>query len=41
VHISAVERAGLDALHEGQKVSYELVRGKNGKSSAESLQIKG
>ncbi len=37
VHISAVERAGLDSLKEGQKVSYELVRGKNGKSSAENL----
>jgi CspA family cold shock protein len=41
VHISAVERAGLDSLREGQKVQYELVRGKNGKSSAENLQIVG
>ena len=40
VHISAVERAGLDNLRDGQKVSYELVRGKNGKSSAENLQLK-
>ena len=40
VHISAVERAGLDTLREGQRVSYELVRGKNGKSSAENLQLK-
>lgn len=39
VHISAVERAGLDGLNEGQKVRFELVRGKNGKSSAENLQI--
>jgi CspA family cold shock protein len=39
VHISAVERAGLDGLREGQKVTYELVRGKNGKSSAENLQV--
>ena len=38
VHISAVERAGLDNLRDGQQVSYELVRGKNGKSSAENLQ---
>lgn len=38
VHISAVERAGLDNLSEGQRVKYELVRGKNGKSSAENLQ---
>lgn len=37
VHISAVERAGLSTLREGQKVSYELQRGQNGKSSAENL----
>ena len=37
VHISAVERAGLQTLREGQKVSYELVPGQNGKSSAENL----
>ncbi len=37
VHISAVERAGLSSLHEGQKVSYELQPGQNGKSSAENL----
>jgi len=39
VHISAVERAGLRSLNEGQKVSYELRPGQNGKSSAEDLQI--
>jgi CspA family cold shock protein len=37
VHISAVERAGLSGLREGQKVQYELVPGKNGKSAAEDL----
>ncbi len=37
VHISAVERAGLSTLREGQKVSYELQPGQNGKSSAENL----
>lgn len=37
VHISAVERAGLQSLREGQKVEYELVPGRNGKSSAENL----
>ena len=37
VHISAVERAGLSTLREGQKVSYELQPGRNGKSSAENL----
>ena len=37
VHISAVERAGMDALREGERVQYELVAGRNGKSSAEEL----
>ena len=37
VHISAVERAGLSGLREGQKVEFELVPGQNGKSSAENL----
>ncbi|MFC1672890.1 cold-shock protein [Pseudomonadota bacterium] len=37
VHISAVERAGLGGLNEGQKISYELQAGQNGKSSAENL----
>jgi len=39
VHISAVERAGLDSLNEGQKVSYDVQAGQNGKSSAENLKI--
>lgn len=39
VHISAVERAGLSGLREGQKVSYELQAGKNGKTSAENLSL--
>lgn len=38
VHISAVERAGLSGLNEGQKLSYELVS-KNGKSSADNLRV--
>lgn len=37
VHISAVERAGLSGLREGQKVTYDLVPGRNGKSAAENL----
>ncbi len=37
VHISAVERAGLSTLREGQKVQFDLVPGRNGKSSAENL----
>ena len=39
VHISAVEKAGLTTLNEGQKVEYELVPGQNGKSSAENLVV--
>ncbi|MCZ6772267.1 MAG: cold-shock protein [Proteobacteria bacterium] len=39
VHISAVERAGLNSLNEGQKVSYELQAGRNGKASAENLSV--
>ena len=39
VHISAVERAGLSTLREGQKVKYELQPGQNGKSSAENLSV--
>jgi CspA family cold shock protein len=37
VHISAVERAGIGSLQEGQKVNFEVVRGQNGKLSAENL----
>ena len=39
VHISAVERAGLSTLNEGQKVSFELEVGRNGKSAAEQLSV--
>ena len=39
VHISAVERAGLSTLNEGQTVEYELVTGRNGKTSAENLKV--
>ena len=37
VHISDVERSGLGSLKEGQKISFELMRGKNGRSSATNL----
>ena len=37
VHISAVERAGLGNLSEGQKVSYDLQRGQQGKTSAVNI----
>ncbi len=40
VHISAVERAGLRGLNEGQKISYELVADRrSGKSSADQLKL--
>ena len=39
VHISAVERAGHDGLNEGQRVQFDLVRGQNGKTAAENLQL--
>ena len=39
VHISAVEKAGLSTLNEGQQVSYEIVANR-GKESAENLKVK-
>jgi len=42
VHISAVERAGLNGLNEGQKVEYELVADRrSGKASADNLKTVG
>jgi CspA family cold shock protein len=39
VHISAVERAGMQSLVEGQKLSFDVVKdNRNGKSAAENLQ---
>jgi cold shock protein len=38
VHISAVERSGIGTLNEGQKISYEVQKGQQGKLSAENLQ---
>ncbi|WP_018425782.1 cold-shock protein [Hoeflea sp. 108] len=39
VHISAVERAGMRTIVEGQKVSFDVVRdNKSGKNAAENLQ---
>ncbi|HTI83465.1 MAG TPA: cold-shock protein [Acetobacteraceae bacterium] len=37
VHISAVEKAGLTTLNEGQQVSFDAVRGQKGKVAAENL----
>jgi len=39
VHISAVERAGLSTLNEGQRVNFDLEDGRNGKKSAENISI--
>ena len=40
VHISAVEKAGIGSLNDGQKVTYELVAGRDGKEAAENIQIR-
>jgi CspA family cold shock protein len=40
VHISAVERAGLTALPDGQKLGFELEQGQRGKTSAINLVLK-
>jgi CspA family cold shock protein len=37
VHISAVERAGMGELHEGQRLSFEVEPGRNGKTAAVNL----
>ncbi len=39
VHISALERSGIATLSEGQKVSYDLETGRDGKVSATNLQL--
>jgi cold shock protein len=42
VHISAVERAGLRELRDGQKISYEMVTDRRtGKQSADELKVSG
>ena len=39
VHISAVERSGLTGLKDNQKVTYELRSGRDGRESADDLQL--
>ena len=39
VHISAVERAGLTGLSDNQKVTFDIVSGRDGRESAENLQL--
>ena len=38
VHITAVQRSGMEGLNEGQKISYELEEGRNGRMAATNLQ---
>ena len=39
IHHDAIEKAGLSSLEEGQKVSYDLQLGMDGKPAAENLRI--
>jgi CspA family cold shock protein len=39
VHISALERAGISSVNEGQKVEFELAAGRDGRTSAENLKL--
>lgn len=39
VHISALERAGISALADGQKVTYDLEQGRDGRESAINVQL--
>ena len=39
VHISAVERAGLTGLSDDQKVTFDIVSGRDGREAAENLQL--
>ena len=39
VHVSALERAGISGLAEGQRVEYEIGTGRDGRTSAENLRL--
>ena len=39
VHISALERAGIYSLNDGQRVEYDLQPGRDGKASAENVKL--
>ena len=39
VHVSAVERAGLTGLADDQKVTFDIVSGRDGREAAENLQL--
>jgi len=40
VHISAVQRAGLNTLNEGQHIEFEVINNRQGRSSAENLKVR-
>jgi len=40
VHISTLEKSGIGTLNDGQKVSYDLVAGRDGKEAAENIQLR-
>ena len=39
IHISALQKAGIASLNEGQKIRFEVIAGQNGKSSAENVKL--
>lgn len=39
IHISALERAGISGLAEGQKIEYQLGAGRDGRTSAENVRL--
>ena len=39
VHISAVERSGLNGLNDGQKVTFDVEAGRDGRESATNIQL--
>ena len=39
IHISALERAGISGLAEGQRIEYEVAAGRDGRTSAENVRL--
>ena len=39
IHISALERAGINGLAEGQKIEYEIGEGRDGRTAAENVRL--
>lgn len=39
IHISALEKAGISGLAEGQKIEYQLAPGRDGRTSAENVRL--